>query len=87
MIRILAHRKKYRGRGRSQSSLTGLRRGGELTQHRFSTIELRDSLARSGAEPVLVAVGMRIAPHPPHGSGLEELPHPALALGSDASEG
>ena len=35
----------------------------------------------------LVAVGMRITPHPPHGSGLEELPHPALALGSDAYEG
>src|SRR5258708_11165738 len=35
----------------------------------------------------VVAVGMRIAPHPPHVSGLEELPHPALALGSDACEG
>lgn len=33
----------------------------------------------------VVAVGMRITPHPPHGSGLEELPHPALALGSDGS--
>jgi hypothetical protein len=31
-----------------------------------------------------VAVGMWITPHPPRGSGLEELPHPALALGHDA---
>src|SRR5215475_4907434 len=33
----------------------------------------------------MVAVGMRIAPHPPHRSGLEELPHPALALSHDGS--
>ena len=32
---------------------------------------------------VTVAVGMRITLHPPRGSGLEGLPHPALALGSD----
>ena len=36
---------------------------------------------------MLVAVGMWITPHPPHGSGLEELPHPALAAGPDAYEG
>jgi hypothetical protein len=32
-----------------------------------------------------VAVGMRITPHPPHRSGLEELPHPALASGHDGT--
>src|SRR5437773_1823081 len=34
---------------------------------------------------VPVAVGMRFAPHPPRGSGLEELPHPALASSGDGS--
>jgi len=31
-----------------------------------------------------VAVGMPVTRHPPHRSGLEELPHPAPALGDDA---
>ena len=37
------------------------------------------------SERYWVAVGMRIAPHPPRGSGLEELPHPALASSGDGS--
>jgi len=41
-------------------------------------------LAVFGSGALAVAVGMRITPHPPRGSGLEELPHPALALGHDA---
>ena len=32
-----------------------------------------------------VEVGTALASRPPHGSGRAELPHPALALGSDAS--
>jgi hypothetical protein len=31
-----------------------------------------------------VAVGMRIAPHPPHGSVRADFPHTALASGRDA---
>jgi hypothetical protein len=31
-----------------------------------------------------VAVGMRVSPHPPHGSRRAELPHRALASGNDA---
>src|SRR5260370_34317131 len=31
-----------------------------------------------------VAVGIRIAPNPPHGSGRADLPHPALASSGDA---
>jgi hypothetical protein len=31
-----------------------------------------------------VAVGMPVSRHPPHGSGLEELPHPALTLSVNA---
>jgi len=31
-----------------------------------------------------VAVGIPVAQHPPHRSGLEELPHPAPALGNNA---
>ena len=32
----------------------------------------------------LVAVGMPVARHPPHRSGLEELPHPAPTSGNNA---
>jgi hypothetical protein len=31
-----------------------------------------------------VAVGMPVTRHPPHGSGLEELPHPALTSSNNA---
>ena len=31
-----------------------------------------------------VAVGMPVTRHPPHGSGLEALPHPALTLSANA---
>ncbi len=31
-----------------------------------------------------VAVGMLVAQHPPHRSGLEELPNPASAIGNNA---
>jgi len=31
-----------------------------------------------------VAVGIRLAPYPPHGSGRAAFPHPALASGGDA---
>jgi len=48
-----------------------------LTQHGSALKEQRRTM--------LGAVGMRIAPHPPHGSGLEELPHPALASSSNGS--
>ena len=33
---------------------------------------------------ILVAVGIRVAPHPPHRSGREALPHPAPTLGINA---
>ena len=51
--RDLCAAREYRRRARSQSSLKRLWPSCELTQHRFSTIELRDSTAHSGAEPVL----------------------------------
>jgi hypothetical protein len=38
----------------------------------------------SGNFHEVVAVGMRIAPHPPHRSGRAAFPHPALASGNDA---
>jgi len=39
---------------------------------------------RLSSNRFLVAVGMRVAPHPPHRSRRAELPHRALALGVDA---
>ena len=41
--------------------------------------DVTGSCARSA-----VAVGMPVTPHPPHRSGLEELPHPAPTSGSNA---
>ena len=50
--------------------------------------EMRDGLRHAAAcraPSHMVAVGMRIAPHPPHRSGLEELPHPAPASVHDVT--
>src|SRR5208337_1496595 len=43
-------------------------------------------IARFQCNSVLihVAVGIRISPYPPHGSGRADFPHPALASGGDA---